>query len=193
MNVALRRRTMTEAEFLAWVEPLERRYEFDGTGPVAMVGGTPKHGLIQVNLLAALHARLRGSGCRVLGSDNFTRVAGSLRLPDAVVVCRDIQNEGRVITDPSAVFEILSTSTSHIDRFAKAQEYWETASIRHYVMLEQDQMGAVVLSRGEETWSRVAVDGRGTIDLPAVGVSLPLAEIYDGLTFPEPDPDPAPV
>lgn len=193
MNVALRPRTMTEAEFLAWVEPLERRYEFDGTGPVAMVGSTEAHGVIQANLLRVIGNALVGTSCRALGSDNFTRVSGSLRLPDVVVICRGVQSRSRVIADPVAVFEILSESTAHIDRFAKAREYWDTPSIQHYVMVEQDQMGAVVLSRGAETWSRVAVDGKGIIDLPGIGVSLSLADVYDGLTFPEPDPDPAPV
>ncbi len=193
MNVALRRRTMTEAEFLAWVEPLERRYEFDGTGPVAMVGSTEAHGVIQANLLRAIGNRLIGTPCRVIGSDNFTRVSGSLRLPDALVICRGIQNRSRVVTDPAAVFEILSESTAHVDRFAKAREYWGTPSIQHYVMIEQDRVGAVILSRGADTWTREAIDGGGNLDLPAIGVTLNLADLYDGLTFAEPDAEPNPV
>ncbi len=138
---------------------------------------------------------LAGTGCRAIGSDNFTRVSGSLRLPDVLVVCGRLERRTAavLIANPVAVFEILSESTAHIDRFAKAREYWDTPSIQHYVMLEQDHIGAVVLSRGAETWTRIAIDGSGTIELPAIGVSLPLADLYDGLNFPEPDSDPAPV
>ncbi len=39
MSLALRKR-MTFAEFLALEERQSQRYEFDGTGPVAMTGGT---------------------------------------------------------------------------------------------------------------------------------------------------------
>ena len=42
MNVALRQR-MSLAEFLAWEERQELRYEFDGFQPYAMVGGTAAH------------------------------------------------------------------------------------------------------------------------------------------------------
>lgn len=186
MNVALRRRTMTEAEFLAWVEPLERRYEYDGTGPVAMVGSTLAHGLIQVNLLAALHRCLSGSRYITVGSDNFTRVSGSLRLPDAVVLRRDgLRSRSRVIADAIAVFEILSDSTAHIDRFDKAREYRATPSIQHYVMLDQDRIGAIVLSRGGELWTRIEVARGETIELPAIGVILPVDELYGGLDLPE--------
>lgn len=48
MNVALRN-PMTLAEFLEWEERQELRYEFDGVGPVAMIGGTFAHAAIQRN------------------------------------------------------------------------------------------------------------------------------------------------
>ena len=193
MNVALRHRTMTEAEFLAWVEPLERRYEFNGREPVAMVGSTIAHGVIQANLLRVMGNLLAGTACRAIGSDNFTRVSGALRLPDVLVIRGAFDPSSRVIANPSVVFEILSASAAHIDRFAKAGEYWGTPSIQHYVMLEQNLAGAVILSRDADKWTREAIDGKGNLDLPAIGVALPLAELYDGLNFPEPDADPDPV
>ena len=50
MNVVLRR-PMTLPEFLVWEERQELRYEFDGSRPVAMTGGTYEHDAIQVNLV----------------------------------------------------------------------------------------------------------------------------------------------
>jgi hypothetical protein len=41
MSIA-QRRSMTVDEFLAWERRQELRYEFDGSAPVAMTGGTPK-------------------------------------------------------------------------------------------------------------------------------------------------------
>ncbi len=58
---------MTVAELLAWEEPQELRWEFDGFAPVAMTGGTVAHDVIQVNLLSALNSRLRGTPCRAHG------------------------------------------------------------------------------------------------------------------------------
>ncbi len=49
---------MTLAEFLAWEERQELRYEFDGVAPVAMTGGTAAHDRITFNLRKVLDARL---------------------------------------------------------------------------------------------------------------------------------------
>ena len=48
MSVSLQR-SMTLAEFLAWEERQELRYEFDGMQPVAMTGGTLRHEAIGRN------------------------------------------------------------------------------------------------------------------------------------------------
>ena len=46
MNLAVRK-PMTLAEFLAWEERAEQRYEFDGVDPVAMAGGTATHAIFK--------------------------------------------------------------------------------------------------------------------------------------------------
>jgi hypothetical protein len=66
---------MTLAEFLAWEERQELRYEFDGFRPVAMTGGTLRHEAISGTLRALLHQRLRGSPCRVRTARSRWRVA----------------------------------------------------------------------------------------------------------------------
>ena len=68
MNLAVRK-PMTLAEFLAWEERQEQRYEFDGSEPVAMAGGTATHADIQANITTALRSRLRGKPCKFYGSD----------------------------------------------------------------------------------------------------------------------------
>ena len=59
MSVALQK-PITLAEFLAWEERQELRYEFDGFEPVAMTGGTIAHDRITFNLQKALDAQARG-------------------------------------------------------------------------------------------------------------------------------------
>src|SRR5271156_4798487 len=64
---AVRQNPMTLAQFLAWEERQDLRYEFDGFQPVAMTGGTGAHDQITFNLRKALDARLAGMSCRPLG------------------------------------------------------------------------------------------------------------------------------
>ena len=185
MSVALRK-PMSLAEFLVWEEGQEVRYEFDGFAPVAMTGGTVEQGLIQVNLLSALHMRLRGGPCRALGSHVKISAAGSIRYPDALVVCSPTTLGATVITDPVVVFEVLSPSTASVDRIVKNQEYRDTPSIQRYVMLEQDRPGATVFSRDGDDWVGHVVADDAVLSLPEIGIELPLAELYEGVAFADP-------
>jgi Uma2 family endonuclease len=79
--------TMNMAEFLAWEERQEFKYEFDGFEPVAMVGVTRAHAVIERSILIALGNHLRGKPCEPYGSGLKIEVVGRIRYPDAFVVC----------------------------------------------------------------------------------------------------------
>lgn len=183
MSTALRK-PMTVDEFLAWEARQELRYEFDGFQPVAMTGGTVEHSLIQGNLIAALNARLRGGPCRAHGSDLKILVAGSVRYPDAFVLCTAVPRGATVVETPVVVFEILSPSTSGIDRIVKNQEYRDTPSIRRYVMLEQTRQAATVFERQGTDWVGHVVSDETELPMPEIGITLPLADLYVDVAFP---------
>jgi Uma2 family endonuclease len=180
MNVALRRR-MSLAEFLAWEERQELKYEFDGFQVHAMVGGTASHAAIQTNLLTALSNRLRGKLGRPFGSELKIEVAGSIRYPDAFVVCSTVNPRATVVTDPVVIFEILSEITARIDHVDKNAEYRATPSVQRYVMLEQDSQVATVFAREGGRWVGTLFTGDAVLAMPEIGVDLPLAELYEGL------------
>ena len=183
MTLALRT-PMTLAEFLAWEERQPLRHEFDGFGPVAMVGGTAGHADIQRNLAVALGGRLRGTPCRFYGSDLKFQVAnGAVRYPDGMIICPAADRAATLVRDPVVVFEVPSPSTAREDRIVKAREYQATPSVRRYVMLEQDGIGATVYARSGETWTLEILVAGAVLSLPEIGVELPLAELYEGLAF----------
>jgi len=175
---------MTLAEFLDWEKRQPTRYEFDGFGPVAMTGGTAGHADVQRNLAIAVGGRLRGKPCRFYGSDLRFQVAqGHVRYPDGMVVCSPVDRSTTVINDPVIVFEVLSPSTTRDDRIVKAREYQATPSVQRYVMLEQDGVGATVYARSGETWTHEILVADSILALPEIGISLPLAELYEGIVF----------
>ena len=180
---ATQRKPMTIAEFLDWEERQELRWEFDGFEPVAMTGGTFRHAAIQTNLLTALHSRLRGKPCRSLGSDLKILAAESIRYPDAFVVCSPVDATATVVTEPVVVFEILSPSTAMIDRVVKNEEYRDTPSIQRYVMLEQDHQAATVFTRAGDDWVGHILSGDVILDMPEIGIELPLHELYEDIAF----------
>jgi Uma2 family endonuclease len=192
MNVALRK-PMTLQDFLLWEEQQALRYEFDGVRPVAMTGGTAAHSAIQRNLIFALTGRLQGKPCQPHGSHLKIQVAGRIRYPDAFVVCTPVPETATVVTEPVVIFEILSESTQNDDLLVKNAEYRATSTVAHYVILQQDRAGAFVFSRRGEDWvSELLTSTEAVIALPAIGLLIPLAELYAGLsldTAPSPAPD----
>jgi len=175
---------MTLAEFLKWEERQDLRYEFDGVAPVAMTGGTAGHATVQRNLAIALGGRLRGKPCKFYGSDLKIQVAENhIRYPDGMVVCSHVDRSAKVVLDPVVIFEVLSPSTAAADRIVKAREYQATPSVQHYVMLEQARIGATVHVRAKDGWNVLVLKDDDTLALPEIGLAIPLAEFYEGLTF----------
>ena len=81
------------------------------------------------------------------------------------------------------IFEVLSPSTAAKDRIVKAREYQATPSVQRYVMLEQERVGATVLVRAQDGWSALILKDGDTLEMPEIGLAIPLVEFYEGLTF----------
>ena len=171
---------MTMDEFLVWEAEQEFKYEFDGFQPVAMTGGTAARAIVQRNIVGLLYTCLRGHRCRAYGSGLKIEVCGSIRCPNAFIVCTPVQPLTEVVTDPVVVFEILSKSTASTDWVENIRAYRDTPSIQRYVLLEQTRMAMAVFSRDGGTWAPEFLLGDAELVLPEVGLTLKLTEIYEG-------------
>ena len=173
MSVAVQQ-PMSLAEFLAW----EERWEFDGSQPVAMTGGTFEYDAIGGNIQFSLRSRLGNAPCRVIGSNLKIEVAGRIRYPDAFVVCTPVPPRSTVVRDPVVVFEVLSPSTAYTDRFDKLREYGATPSIQRYVMLEQDAIAAIAYVRKGTDLVVETLTADDTLRMREIDVEVPMAEFY---------------
>ena len=189
MNIALRK-SWTVERFLAWEERQELRYEFTGVRPSAKTGDAFAHDAIQINLVTALSNRLLGKPCRVHGCNLKIRVGDSIRYPDAFVSCAPVRRDSTVLHEPVVVFEALSQSTARTDRMVKNREYAATASVRRYVMLEQEAVAATVFERTEiGDWIGHILSADAVLRMPEIGIELPLAEIYQGIDLTDAEAD----
>ena len=186
MSVTLRK-PMTMAAFLAWEERQELRWEFDGFGPVAMTGGTNAHEGIGTRLRTLLDQQLMGKRCQVRGPTMKIEVAGRIRYPDAFVFCSSASRTQMVITDPVVVFEVISPSTSRIDRLEKLREYRGTPSIQRYVILEADAIAATVYTRQGPDFIVGVLTEDDTLAMPEIEASIPLRAVYADVTLPSDD------
>jgi Uma2 family endonuclease len=111
-------------------------------------------------------------------------VAGSIRYPDAFMLCSPMPGTATVTNQLIVVFEILSPSTSRTDRIVKAREYGNTESIQRYVILEQTSQAATVFTHINGLWASVIVEGDADLPMPEIGITVPLAELYLDVPFP---------
>lgn len=185
MNVALK--LMTADEFLDWCQYQEDRWELVDGMPRMMTGATRRHDLIVVNLIADLHAKLRGKPCQPNTADVAARMLhGNVRRPDVTVDCASLPDKSLSSTAPTVFFEVLSPSTRTIDLMRKAEEFKQMPTLRHIVIIEPERPQALLWSRADETAPWVDRDIEGldaVVPLGAIAVTLPMAAIYDGITF----------
>jgi hypothetical protein len=59
------------------------------------------------------------------------------------------------------------------------------------VILEQTTMAATIFSREGEDWVGHLQIGDTILDLPEIGMTLPLTDLYEGVVFPTLDGPPA--
>jgi Uma2 family endonuclease len=191
MNVALRK-PWTQEQFFAWAEGQDVRYEFDGFQPIAMTGGFNGASAIGINLTTSLSVRLRGSGCRPLGPDaGVETVDNAVRYPDALVTCSKLDLDGRKVPGVVVVFEVVGRTpeASRRDRIVKVREYAAVPSIRRYVILESSGIGLTVMERSapDQVWQTTVLTNDDTLRMPEIGIEIPVAEIYEGIDFPQED------
>lgn len=185
MNVALRK-PMTREDFLLWAEGREGRYEFDGVQPVAVTNGTNNRGTISTNLNVELTLLLRGSPCRSMPPEGggVATIGGRVRSPEATVTCSKLRGQDRLIPNPVIVFEVISASTRRIDLIDKLREYHAVPSIKRYVLIEQIGIAVIVHSRqGNEPWTTLPYGAGDVLDLPEIGIRLPVELLYRDVDF----------
>jgi Uma2 family endonuclease len=168
---------LTLEEFLAWERTQPVRYEFDGTQPVAMTGGTIAADRVARRLLRALERQLKPP-CEAFGETvKVLTPTGRVRYPDVKVACSEFDPVSDHV-DPVVVFEVLSPTTEMTDRHVKSAEYASMPSVTAYALLAQDRPAATVLRRLAD-WRPEDIKGlEALLNLPEIRVVLPLSEIH---------------
>ena len=101
--------------------------------------------------------------------------------PDVLILPKHGQSadpQGRDRNDIVVAFEILSPSTADRDLRWKRTAYTSLPSLTHYVVIAQDAVDIVVFAREAGFAEQRLRSLDQSLELPALGISLPLAEIY---------------
>ena len=85
----------------------------------------------------------------------------------------------------SVAWQVLSPTTTSTERITKNEEYRATPSILHYATLEQTARAATMFSRIDDDWVCHVHTKAAILAFQEIGVVLPLALLYEGMTFRE--------
>jgi Uma2 family endonuclease len=174
-------------EFFAWQDNQPVRYELVGGTPVRLPAGAKNvHDDILVNVLTELRRQLRGNGCRPFTRDSsIETLPGQIRRPDLGVDCGYRDPTGSRAITPRMVAEVLAPGTSDVETFERLREYKQVSTLEYILLIEPNAPAVMQWLRDEDrSWQMRLVDGLGReIAMPALGITLVMGEIYDGITF----------
>src|SRR5436190_1125794 len=183
------RSRLSEAGYLEIERAAEFKSEFFDGEMFARAGGTPQHGLISVNLGAEFRNVLKTRPCVPYNSDVRIKIEsiGLFTYPDLSIVCGPLQfatGTNDTIVNPTVVAEVLSDSTEAYDRGKKFELYRQIPTLREYLLVSQREPRIEQFIRQiDGTWLLKEALGNGMLELPSLGVSVSLAEIFARVEF----------
>ncbi len=135
----------TPEQYLALDRKADYKSEYINGHVIAMAGASRRHNLIAGNLYREVSQQLRGRPCEAYISDMRVKVGltGLYTYPDVVMVCGDIHFEdgdNDTLLNPTAIVEVLSTSTEAYDRGEKFAHYRRLESLQEYLLVAQDKV-----------------------------------------------------
>jgi Uma2 family endonuclease len=190
VTAALKRRSFTPKEYLTIERQADYKSEYLCGEIYAMAGATPTHNIITANVIRELGNRLKGTPCTTYASDMKVRTdaGGLFAYPDVTVGCGEPvfhDERGDVLTNPTIIVEVLSSSTADYDRSTKWEHYREIPSLQDYLMIAQETPRVEHYGRrSPDQWLFTTITNlEGHVILATHGLTLPLAEIYDRVVF----------
>ncbi len=182
-------RLMTEAEYLAFEERSRERHEFADGVLRLMSGTTGTHNEIVLNLVEKLRPLARKKKCRIRAESVKLRAHSGWRkryyYPDFMVICAPRTSDEYTEEDPCFIVEVTSKSTKDVDRQEKLEAYLQLESLFVYAIIEQSSRKVEVFQRISDGWKYRLLEGAGVFDVPCLGATVTLEDVYAGLTLPE--------
>jgi Uma2 family endonuclease len=190
---------LTVDEYLAFERAAEERHMYLDGEISAMAGERGEHGDISANLVGIFVAQLKGTPCRARTKDTKIRsgptpmpprsTSGMFSYPDLVVICGEPEYHDAfkdVVLNPTAIAEVLSSSTEAFDRGEKFERYkkWNP-TLKDYLLVSQDRPRVEHHCRqADGTWSldvHTGLDASFTV--ASIGCTVKLTEVYDRVRF----------
>ena len=168
----------------------EVKHEYHDGEIIEMTGGSINHNSVLINLIVLLKLALRGTNYRLQSSDLRLWIPQYNRglYPDLILIAGEplfSDNRNDEILNPCLIIEVLSPSTSGYDRGDKFRYYRSIPQLNQYLLVSQGEILIESYSKtSDNNWLlQEYTPARGIISLDSLGISLNLADIYEGIDF----------
>ncbi|MGH7153866.1 MAG: Uma2 family endonuclease [Acetobacteraceae bacterium] len=173
---------MTRENYRAWAaaQPSGRFERIAGI-VVAMAPERAAHNLRKGSARDALRRAVRQANlpCEVFGDGMTIEVGESDYEPDAVLRCGErLAGDAVAVPDPLVIVEVLSPSTSGIDRGLKLRDYFTVASLQHYLIVWPETSRIIRHSRVAAGGIDTEIFTAGEFGLDPPGITLAVEEFY---------------
>ena len=175
-------RRMTVAEFLAWDDGTDTRYELIDGRPVAMAPVRARDSRIVGNLARHLGNRLKPP-CGVYTEAGIVLAHrdDAYYEADLAVSCASLEGDPGWVPEPMLIAEVLSPSTADRDRLAKLADYRRLPSVCEILIVSGRERRVELLRREGGRWVIEDLIGEAELRPEAVGgAAIPLAAVYEG-------------
>ena len=168
-------------DYLEWESQNEIKHEYFAGEVFAMAGASDAHDLVCVNMLTSIHQHLRGNPCRVYSADMKLKVAfkhaEASYYPDMMVVCDQEDNQPVFKTRAKVIVEVMSDFRR--DNVEKFMVYQMIESLEEYIVIDQNpEEKRAWVYRRDTGWDIELIEKEGTLNIPSLGFSIPLEELY---------------
>ena len=174
------RQLISRAEYITLERDCPIRHEWVGGVLFAMTGSSGVHNRIAGRLAARLLPVAESHGCRPYASDMRLMTPNAGYYPAVMVACGD-QPDPYFETTPCLLVEVLSPTTRDVDQREKRAAYFAIESLKHYLVVHQDQPRIEHHWRTDGDWQLEVVGPIDTITLICPSMSLSVSDLFAGL------------
>jgi Uma2 family endonuclease len=184
MALAFADNRISREDYLKGELASEIRHEYVAGNAYAMSGGTLNHQRIAGNFARIAGNQLAGKPCFPTGSDFKLLVplggdGEAFYYPDGMIICVPVPGDALFTDSPSVILEVLSPTTRRNDEVQKFRDYLTIPTLGTYILAEPESPFLTLHHRDGAGFRRETLSGLDTIlELPEVGVSIPLPELY---------------
>jgi Uma2 family endonuclease len=178
---------LTVKEYLEYEKTANEKHEYYKGEVFAMSGAKVAHNEIVVNVLTGLKQQLKGKSCKPYNSDQRIHIPENtlFTYPDISVVCGEVitlENDDFNVINPTIIIEVLSSGTKNYDRSEKFQLCRDIKTLKEYILIDSQFINVEAFRiNANNHWELEEYKKlKEVLDIPSIGISLPLTEIYEG-------------